>query len=369
MPLPRLLLPGLLAAALLAVAPPGAALAAEPAAVIEQEGTVGPTAVPLAPHKLSACFQSAVNAFNAAVRSGKGLDAAGAEAQAVVEKQCPDLDFTGLELSPQAAKCKDDFAACTAAAKDPATCKRALLLCIAATPEAKAYKLQTLEMNIQVDRAALLQKAGLETVPTEIVTRDLKGQTIGTLKVQAEGGKLKQATWESKPITVDFTEVAPDVGRGEVKVNLGLADLPESAQLKFTAKRDDEVKKALDAEAARKNLKVLDVAFSVDVETDMPVNNSTLQVKCNKAWADKHGTGKVKVIRQSGGATEILETKFQGYEGDLAIFETTSPGLSVFSLAAVEPAAAAPPAKSPGFEALIGLAALGAAFPLGRRRR
>lgn len=321
-----------------------------------------PAPVNLVPHKLSACFQSSVNTFNAAVKAGKGLDAAGVEAQAVIERQCPDLDFTGLDLSPQAVKCKDDFAACTAAAKDSATCKRALLLCIAATPEARAYKLETLQMNLKLDRAGLLSRGS-----GEVATADSSGRNIGTLKVQAEGGNFKKANWESKPIGVDFSAVAPDVGKGEVKVNLGLKDLPESVKLKFAAKRDDDVKKMLDQEAPKKNLKVLGVAFSVDVETDMQVEDATFQVKCNKAWADKHGTGKVKVIRQSGGATEVLDTKFLGYEGDLAIFETTSPGLSVFSLAAVEPAA--PPAKSPGFEALLGLVALGTALVLVRRRR
>ncbi len=341
---------------LLVVAAPAAAQAASPASAS------GPVA--LAPHKLSACFQSSVNAFNAAVKSGKGLDAAGADAQAVVDRVCPDLDFTGLELSPQATQCKDAFTACTAAAKDSATCKRALLLCIATTPEATAYKLQTLEMNIKVDRSGLLKRAS-----TEVATADASGRDIGVLKVKAEDGKLTEANWESKPIAVDFTEVAPDVGKGEIKVNLGLKDIPESVRLKFNAKRDGEVKKVLDADVAKKNLKVLGVAFSVEVETNMAVNTSTFEVKCNKAWADKQGTGKVKVIRQSGGATEVLETKFKGYDGDLAIFETTSPGLSVFSLAAVEPAPAAPPAKSPGFEALLGLAGLGAALLWAPRRR
>lgn len=318
--------------------------------------------IPLAPHKLSACFQTSVNAFNAALKAGKGLEAAGTDAQAVIEKQCPDLDFTGLDLSPQAVKCKDDFVACTAAAQDSASCKRALLLCIAATPEAKAYKLQTLEMNLKVDKAAILKFAS-----HEVATPDAAGKDIGVLKVKAEDGKFKEAYWESKPIAVDFSEVAPDVGKGEVKVNLGLTDVPEAAKLKFSAKRDDEVKKAIERGSSGKNLKLLGVAFSVDVETDMPVKDATFQVKCNKAWADKHGTGKVRVIRQSGGATEFLETNFKGYEGDLAIFETTSPGLSVFSLAAVEPAAA-PPTKSPGFEAVLGLAALGAAWVWVRRR-
>ncbi len=332
---------------------------AEAGAASPQEAAVSLTA-----HPLSACFQSAVNAFNAAVKSGKGLDAAGAEAQALVEKVCPDLDFTGLELSSQAEKCKADFEACTAGAKDSATCKRALLLCIATTPEAKAYKLQTLEMNLKVDRAGLLKRDS-----TEVATADAAGRDIGVLKVKSEGGKLKEASWESKPIAVDFTGADPDVGKGEVKVNLGLKDLPETAQLKLNAKRDDEVKKALDAEVAKKSLKVLGVAFSVDVQTDMPVKDATFQIKSNKAWADKQGISKVKVIRQSVGATEVLDTKFKGYEGDLAVFETTSPGLSIFSLAAVEPAPAAPPpAKSPGFEALLGLAGLGAALLLVRRQ-
>lgn len=344
------------------------------------------SAVALEPHKLSACFHAALNSFQQALKAGMGLEGAAEQAQAVAANLCPDIDFEGLELSPEAVACKDGYLACIPTAKGEAACRKELLLCVAKTPEATAYKLETLTMNVKVDREEILKRGG-----DEVATKDAKGREIGFLTVKTKDGQVDEVKWKSNPIEVDFSQVDPAVGQAEVQIDIDMgATLPDEMALSIAPKKDDGLKSAVDKLGPTftvefgKRLK--DVAYSVEIGAAVTlevkgdvaappgaaaIQGATLDFKVNRAWADEHGTDNVRIFRQSDdGQVTTLPTTFVGHVGAQSLFQATTPGLSVFSLAAVEPVpAATPPAQQPGFEVLAALGALGAALVLLRRTR
>lgn len=325
------------------------------------------------PHPLSACFHQCGNVFEKCIASGKSVEECGGEVSSCAAAVCPQVDFSNFKLSQCGESAKDKYLACVKS--EPAgvaQCRKELLGEFALCPDAAAYRFELLNMNIKVDRGDIL--ARLKTAASVDIPTKAGDQEIGTLKVTAEKGEVKEVRWESKPIQADFSQVDPAVGKAEVKIDMSMgADVPERVDLQITPLKDEENKKAIEKEALKLKVKVKDVAYSVDLKTGLSIKGAKLTFKVDKAWADKHGTQNVKVYRQSDGQVTPLDTRFTGEAGGQATFEADTPGFSVFSVAAVAPAVASPPPtptpKQPGFEALGALGAVLTIALVLRRKR
>ncbi len=186
---------------------------------------------------------------------------------------------------------------------------------------------------------------------------------------------------ETKALEADFSAEKPTVGKILAKFDADLRDMPEGAEVRVRpiAAPAQERQRAIEDAARGRGLQVKGVAYAVDVgHPNLSVDGANVTLTVSRAWVDSQGgPEKVRIFREGDdGTKQVLETTFQGYDGDNAIFEGRSPGLSVFSLVAVEeggqPAPQAQPAKSSPPYGLIGLVAavgIGVAITLGLAKR
>jgi hypothetical protein len=85
--------------------------------------------------------------------------------------------------------------------------------------------------------------------------------------------------------------------------------------------------------ASDEGLGLSDIAYVVDVDAPASAGEAIITMKVNRAWADNYGVDNVVIFRYYDGTCQMLDTTFEGYEGDLAVFQATSPdGLSTFGL-------------------------------------
>jgi PGF-CTERM protein len=340
---------------------------------------------------VSACVQQCAPVFESSLKAGKSLADAGSEASACAARTCPVVDLEKLKagLSPQASAAADKYAACVKGGGGDA-CRRDLLLGLAGTPEAKVYRFEP--VAFEIDEGDFVNAA-----VGEFGYKDLGAGfnwQFRKFSFDAQADGLKNPAFEIPAISVPLGTASPEVGEGSIQVESVLNDISASSirdvakslasegVVVVTPYRDPEVAKRVAAKgplalppepsAPSRTLSIKDVAFSVDVKLNnlLQPKTSTLTFTVGDAWVAKNGGPKnvIAVREPATGAPQALPAAYLGSSAGVSTFSVATSGFSVFSLAAVEPAAAAPPAKSPGFEALFGLAALGAALVLFRRR-
>ncbi|MEM3164696.1 MAG: hypothetical protein QXO51_04615 [Halobacteria archaeon] len=340
---------------------------------------------------VSACVQQCAPVFERSLKAGKSIADAGTEASACAARVCPVVDLERLKagLSPQASAAADKYAACVKAGGGD-VCRRDLLLGLAGTPEAKAYRFEPVTFEIDEDDFvnAAVGEFGYKDLGAGLNWRFRRF----SFDAQADG--LKNPAFEIPAISVPLGTASPEVGEGSVQVESVLNDIGASSirdvakslasdgVVVVTPYRDPEVAKRVAAKgplalspepsAPSRTLSIKDVAFSVDVKLNnlLQPKTSTLTFTVGDAWVAKNGGPKnvIAVREPASGAPHALPAAYLGSSAGVSTFSVATSGFSVFSLAAVEPATAAAPAKSPGFEALFGLAALGAALLLFPRR-
>lgn len=191
---------------------------------------------------------------------------------------------------------------------------------------------------------------------------------------------VEKMKMETKAYEADFSAERPTVGRVLAKLAADLKDMPENAEVKVTplAVLAEEKRKAVEEEVKRQGLRVKEVAYAMEVEHKnlaSTVEKANVTMTVARKWVEAQGGPElVRIHREADdGRRELLETVFLGYDNDTAIFEGRSPGLSVFSLVAVEEETPSPSPtpkpKQPGFDAVLGAAALLAAGLWARRNR
>lgn len=183
---------------------------------------------------------------------------------------------------------------------------------------------------------------------------------------------------QTRPIETDLSRTAPSLGKVAGELRADLNGLPDNATLKLRAESvlSAEARDALGKRATREGLRLKDAPYSIVAEKqglDPSITSAQVTMKVGEAWVKENGPDKVKIFRKSdAGQTEILDTKFRGYQGGQGVFTANASGFSVFSLVSVEGAGTgqspSPSPKQPGFEAAAALAALGTALLLLRRR-
>ncbi|MEM3164367.1 MAG: hypothetical protein QXO51_02925 [Halobacteria archaeon] len=176
---------------------------------------------------------------------------------------------------------------------------------------------------------------------------------------------------ETKAIEADLSGEKPRVGQVLAKLVADLKDMPEQAEVKVTplAALAPERQQAVEEAARNRDLRVKEIAYAVEVEhQNLDVNGANITLTVSREWVESQGgADKVRIFRHGDdGSKQVLQTVFLGYDGDSAVFEGVSPGLSVFSLVAVEIGAetvpASPPKSSPPFGLLGLVAAIGIAI-------
>jgi hypothetical protein len=192
---------------------------------------------------------------------------------------------------------------------------------------------------------------------------------------------------QTRPIESDLSKSAPSLGKVAAELKADLSGLPDNATLKLRGESvvGAEAREELRKRAAQDGLRLKEAPYALAAEKqglDPTIQSAQVTLKVGEAWAKQNGPENVKIFRKSdAGQTEILDTKFQGYEGGQGVFTANSSGFSVFSLVAVEGSAAGAtpaatgatpspaPRKSPGLEAALALTALVAAGFAFRRPR
>jgi hypothetical protein len=182
---------------------------------------------------------------------------------------------------------------------------------------------------------------------------------------------VEKLQMETKAIEANLSGEKPRVGQVLAKLVADLKDMPEQAEVKVTplAALARERQQAVEEAAKNQDLRIKEIAYAVEVEhQNLDVNGANITLTVSREWVESQGgTDKVRIFREGDdGSKQVLRTVFLGYDGDNAVFEGVSPGLSVFSLAAVETGAetvpAPPPNPSPSFGLLGLVAAIGIAI-------
>jgi hypothetical protein len=191
-----------------------------------------------------------------------------------------------------------------------------------------------------------------------------KGEKVATLKLITKDAigrgedavaEVKKMKIETLPITADFSDADPRVGVAEINISAELKELPEEVELEVTPMKSipPKVMDVLQKVAENKKLKMKDIAYGFEIKKLGEIaGHAKIRLKVDRKWADGYGVENVRIFRvPEFGPAELLPTNFVGYEENRAVFEASSPGLSVFSLAAVEEEA---PEEIviPGFEIL-----------------
>lgn len=230
--------------------------------------------------------------------------------------------------------------------------------------EASGIALEKNELSIPMKSGAEIA-ANIRAKVREVVGRGNVAEAV-----------VERLQMETKAMEADLSSEKPSVGKVLSKIVADLRDMPEEAEVKMKLlselKEAQETRKKALGEAARgRDLRVKDVAYAVEVEHQnlaSTVDGANVTLTVSRAWVDSQGGPElVRIFREGDdGTKQVLETAFLGYDGDNAIFEGRSPGLSVFSLVAVEEGAASPTPtpqptatpRQPGFEVVVAVVAL-----------
>lgn len=202
-------------------------------------------------------------------------------------------------------------------------------------------------------------------VPLEGASGEEIGEIAASVSdVSPSGGRVRAGIKELRlrihEVGYNFSDIKPKVGDSKVMLDAKLKDIPERAEfrLRLRATVGAEALKEFQSAATKNMLKIRDVAYGVEVEhKNLDADGANITLKVNREWAELHGVENVKVFRRWDGGTDILPTTFAGYEGNQAVFEAKSPGLSIFALVATERVETQTPSP-PGFELLVAILAL-----------
>lgn len=266
-------------------------------------------------------------------------------------------------------------------------------------PAAPARAAPGLVLSLPVRLAAGKRLAAFEHKPTGIVLKEDQlsipmragPQVVAHIRAKvreavgtgaAAEAVVERLTMETKALEADLSDERPKVGKILVKLAANLRDLPEGAEVEVTplASLIEARKKAVEEAARREGLRVKEVAYAVEVKHENlteTVEGANVTLTVSRGWVESQGGPEsVRIVREGDdGSKQVLETTFLGYDGDSAVFEGASPGLSVFSLVAIEEEAspaptpvATPTPRQPGMEAALAVAALAAAGVVWRIR-
>lgn len=307
---------------------------------------------------------------------------------AAKEVRATDESGNAVEATGGAVTVKKESPAPAAAAPGaPAAPSRAatilnLPLKLAQGKRLASFQHETSGIALEKDELSIPMRAGAEIAANirakvrEVIGRGTTAEAV-----------VERLQMETKAMEADLSSEKPSVGKVLSKIVADLRDMPEEAEVKMKLlselKEAQEARKLALEEAARgRDLRVKDVAYAVEVEHQnlaSAVDGANVTLTVSRAWVDSQGgPEKVRIFREGDdGTKQVLETTFLGWDGDTAIFEGRSPGLSVFSLVAVEEEAASPTPtprptatpRQPGFEFALGAVALLATALLVLRRR
>jgi hypothetical protein len=210
----------------------------------------------------------------------------------------------------------------------------------------------------------------------------LKGQDGSTVmcvrgkieEIRPEGDRttvvVSNVMLRTEEFSLDLTSADTRLGEVAASFEVSLKNLSQDVLVKTSLGKepDEGCLQAFELVAHDSDAVIADVACTLSVEktnlengTDL--GSATIIMKVGREWADRYGVGNVKIMRHTeAGECQMLATIFNGYEGDQAVFEATSPdGLSVFVLSALVPLSSAPGVWVPilagtaGFACLVGL--------------
>ena len=223
---------------------------------------------------------------------------------------------------------------------------------------------RTLESFDDPGSGVTVEKTAAGKIVVNIPVKDEAGEIQMTLKAtvnQLSGtgtsitGNVEKLELETPSKQVDLSADDSRVGAVKVSLSAELGELPDQAtiQVQVAKQPDAEVQAGFERLAAEVGTEVRNVAFAVEVihqNLDQVVETATLRMTVGRAWVDEFGLDTVRGFRSSdAGDTEILETRFMGFEGQDALFELISPnGLSVIALIALsEPVPQGEPIDTP----------------------
>ncbi|MBI4337681.1 MAG: hypothetical protein HY683_07640 [Chloroflexi bacterium] len=185
-----------------------------------------------------------------------------------------------------------------------------------------------------------------------IPVRDQGGQVAFNIIAETTGlvvtgnearGTVTAMTLEVPRRTVDLSRQDPDLGAVSVSLEAQLKRLPSGAQMQVVVKKPSaealaQVSSLLEKDGQR----IAGVAVSIQVSKqnlvdDQDVGQASVTLSVGRRWAEREGPERVRIFRLSdSGVLEALETRFQGFDGDRAVFTAVSPhGLSLFTLVSV----------------------------------
>ncbi len=202
------------------------------------------------------------------------------------------------------------------------------------------------------------------------------GKTLGVLLMEvgepsaSPGGArvaLQEVRLVAPEVREDFSARDPEVGVVGAQITVNLGGVPAGAELKVDPELQVEPRQeALFRQAAQaEGLVVRDFAYQVKVEKqNLAPEAATITLKVDPKWVEAQGgPEKARILRDDEqGSVTVLETYYAGLDEEgRAVFVAPSPGLSVFSLAAVENVKAPPKQAAPLPVGMLGLvAAIGA---------
>jgi len=178
------------------------------------------------------------------------------------------------------------------------------------------------------------------------------GDVVGTgTTAAATVEKVKLTTAEQK---VDLTTAKPTVGKVSASLDVDLKAIPQAASLTVTvaATPDPKAQAAFVLEALNAGSSLKEVAYVINVTKENLANTTVvgearITMRVSKAWvALQGGAQNVRITRYGDdGSVKILPVKIVGEDSDgNIVFEGTSTGgLSVFGLVALQAAPSVPP--------------------------
>ncbi len=186
--------------------------------------------------------------------------------------------------------------------------------------------------------------------------KDLSGKEVMAIQgeveeVRSEGGETmvtaKDVVLSLNELSANLSSADRRVGQVGISFEVKLKSLPfftVSTQVTITKDPSAKASTAFVLTALDTDRAVADVACALNIEKanledGINLGQAVITMKAGRAWADRYGLDRVSIMRYTEeGQTQILDTTFQGYEGDMAVFQATSPdGLSIFGLVALVP--------------------------------
>ena len=148
-------------------------------------------------------------------------------------------------------------------------------------------------------------------------------------------------TLELPEQTKDLGFIDPNLGNCASDIDVEILGCEEGSNIETRMVREytDDIRSAFVLAATDAGLNLDDVAYVVEVDktnlTAADIGTATITMKVGKDWADSYGIDNIKIFHiDDEGNCQILDTTFVGYEGDYAVFQAESPGLSTFGLVA-----------------------------------